>query len=66
MFKSSTSAIVVATLAATSVVCASAQEDHTERLEKKITDAFTSLAKDDTVIITAERETGRPVLNDEE
>ena len=43
-----------------------AQEDHSEVLERKIVGAFTTFAKDDTVIYTSEWETGRPVTHEEE
>jgi hypothetical protein len=54
-------------IAATFAALALAQDsEHTARLERKINDAFTSLAKKDTVIHTSARETGRPVFHEDE
>jgi len=65
MLKSSTKTIA-ATLAATNLISVQAQDDHTERFEHKIQSAFTTFAKEDTLIHTSERETGRPTLHEEE
>jgi hypothetical protein len=55
--------VIAATLAA---MVQAQDSEHTERLERKITDAFTSFAKEDTVIHTSARETGRPVFHEDE